>query len=168
MDNNETIGKNYVITGLLISLVLLVIACLRLATISQLKTNRYGYDDIWDVAITNIKMVDIKGDATEVSKPTFSNKNASFDVQLKSTDSYIRYEITVKNRGTLDAVLKNYISIPEEDIKNIEYEFDESYKNSILKSGLESKYYITIKYIGENENDLVSSKTVVLEYAQKK
>jgi len=166
MEVEDTTSKNIVIIGLLVAFVLLVFAFLKLATVSNLRTNKYGYDDVWDIAITNIRLVDKKGEAEEVSKPTFANKNASFDVRLKTPDSSLRYEISVKNRGTLDGKLQSYMLVPEDDKKNVEYIFDEPYVNDVLKSGLETKYYVTIKYLGEFNNDEASSRTLILEYVQ--
>lgn len=167
MEKNEEKNKTYVIIGLLIAVVIMTIAYMRLATVARLKTNTYAEDDVWDIAITNIKMVESRGSASEKTKPTFSSRNASFDVHLEKPNDYMKYEVTIKNRGTLNAKLHSYLIIPEIDTPNIEYTIDNLYVNQSLLSGNETKMYVTIKYIGETDKPQESSKTIILEYLQK-
>lgn len=61
--------------------------------------------DTWNVQITNIEKKESSTGAEETSQPTFTATTANFNVSLKEPGDYAIYTVTVKNTGSLDAVL---------------------------------------------------------------
>lgn len=61
--------------------------------------------DTWNVQITNIAKKESSTGVNETSQPTFTATTANFNVSLKEPGDYAIYTVTVKNTGSLDAVL---------------------------------------------------------------
>ena len=73
---------------------------------SQLTINGNAtISDTWNVQITNIEKKESSTGAEETSQPTFTATTANFNVSLKEPGDYAIYTVTVKNTGSLDAVL---------------------------------------------------------------
>ena len=73
---------------------------------SQLKINGNAtISDTWNVQITNIEKKEASTGATATPDPTFTATTANFNVSLKEPGDYAIYTVTVKNTGSLDAVL---------------------------------------------------------------
>ena len=73
---------------------------------SQLKINGNAtISDTWNVQITNIEKKEGSTGVNETSQPTFTATTANFNVSLKEPGDYAIYTVTVKNTGSLDAVL---------------------------------------------------------------
>ena len=73
---------------------------------SQLKINGNAtISDTWNVQITNIEKKESSTGVTETSQPTFTATTANFNVSLKEPGDYAIYTVTVKNTGSIDAVL---------------------------------------------------------------
>ncbi len=69
----------------------------------------YGVAEIkgtWDVEITNIKILSSKGTSTS-EPPQFENTSAIFYPLLNKPGDTIIYEITITNKGSIDAVLSS-------------------------------------------------------------
>ena len=61
--------------------------------------------DTWNVHITNIEKKESSTGVTETAQPTRTATTANFNVSLKEPGDYAIYTVTVKNTGSLDAVL---------------------------------------------------------------
>lgn len=61
--------------------------------------------DTWNVQIASITKKEGSAGVTETSQPTFTATTANFNVSLKEPGDYAIYTVTVKNTGSLDAVL---------------------------------------------------------------
>ena len=73
---------------------------------SQLTINGNAtISDTWNVQITNIEKKEGSTGATATSDPTYTATTANFNVSLKEPGDYAIYTVTVKNTGSLDAVL---------------------------------------------------------------
>ena len=73
---------------------------------SQLTINGNAtISDTWNVQITNIEKKEGSTGVTETSQPTHTATTANFNVSLKEPGDYAIYTVTVKNTGSLDAVL---------------------------------------------------------------
>ena len=73
---------------------------------SQLTINGNAtISDTWNVQITNIEKKEASTGATATSDPTYTATTANFNVSLKEPGDYAIYTVTVKNTGSLDAVL---------------------------------------------------------------
>lgn len=73
---------------------------------SQLKINGNAtISDTWNVQIASITKKEGSTGVTETSQPTYTATTANFNVSLKEPGDYAIYTVTVKNTGSLDAVL---------------------------------------------------------------
>ena len=73
---------------------------------SQLKINGNAtISDTWNVQIASITKKEGSTGVTETDQPTHTATTANFNVSLKEPGDYAIYTVTVKNTGSLDAVL---------------------------------------------------------------
>ena len=77
-------------------------------------------DSTWKVEITNITSKDIVGGAVNKVDPTYTATTANFSVGLTQPGDSITYDITVTNKGTLDAVVES-INVDKGDNPAIVY-----------------------------------------------
>ena len=63
-------------------------------------------DSTWRLEITNIGSKDVVGDAVNKASPSYTSTTANFSVGLTQPGDSITYDITVINKGTLDAVVE--------------------------------------------------------------
>ena len=61
--------------------------------------------DTWNVQIASITKKEGSTGVTETDQPTHTATTANFNVSLKEPGDYAIYTVTVKNTGSLDAVL---------------------------------------------------------------
>ena len=61
--------------------------------------------DTWNVQIASITKKESSDGVNETYQPTFTATTANFNVSLKEPGDYAIYTVTVKNTGSLDAVL---------------------------------------------------------------
>ena len=95
---NKKAGKNTVI-GFLVVAILIMAAGYALLS-SQLKiTGTAGVTSSWDVSITAIT----EGTATS------NGTTATFDVELQKPGDSMTYDITISNKGSLNAVLDSMV-----------------------------------------------------------
>ena len=73
---------------------------------SQLTINGNAtISDTWNVQIASITKKEGSTGVTETAQPTHTATTANFNVSLKEPGDYAIYTVTVKNTGSLDAVL---------------------------------------------------------------
>ncbi len=61
----------------------------------------------WEIKITNVERTNITNMAEEVNNPVWSELTASMEANLYQKGDSIEYDVTIENKGTLDAVLTN-------------------------------------------------------------
>ena len=77
-------------------------------------------DSTWKVEITNIESKDVVGDAVNKVDPSYTATTANFSVGFTQPGDSITYDITVTNKGTLDAVVES-INVVKGDNQAITY-----------------------------------------------
>ena len=77
-------------------------------------------DSTWRVEITNIASKDVVGDAVNKTDPSYTATTANFSVGFTQPGDSITYDITVTNKGTLDAVVES-INVNKGDNPAITY-----------------------------------------------
>ena len=77
-------------------------------------------DSTWKVEITNITSKDVVGDAVNKVDPSYTATTANFSVGFTQPGDSITYDITVTNKGTLDAVVES-INVNKGDNPAITY-----------------------------------------------
>ena len=146
---------------------------------SQLKINGNAtISDTWNVQIASITKKEGSTGVTETSQPTFTATTANFNVSLKEPGDYAIYTVTVKNTGSLDAVLTRITEAEGEGgsaaIKYTVTPGAGSEQGSTLaKTNGIHTFDVKVEYlstaVGENAPDANASKSlsVTLDYNQK-
>ena len=160
--------RNYIIIGLCAILVIMGVGYA--AFQSQLKiTGTSNIASNFLVKITSITPNSIVG--TALDKPeitTYNDTSATFGVSLKSPGDSITYDITIENKGTIDAVLK---TITKTDTNNSAILFETSgvNENDELKVGETATMKVKVTYnpeITSQPTDLDSTLNIELDYEQ--
>lgn len=146
---------------------------------SQLTINGNAtISDTWNVQIASITKKEGSAGVTETSQPTFTATTANFNVSLKEPGDYAIYTVTVKNTGSLDAVLTRITETEGEGgsaaIKYTVTPAAGSEQGSDLpKTTGTHTFDVKVEYlstaVGENAPEANASKslTVTLDYNQK-
>ena len=98
--------RNYIIIGLCTILVIMAVGYA--AFQSQLKitgTSNIGSNFL--VKITDIQSSVVSGGASDAAAPSYTNTTATFHTNLVSPGDSMKYDITVSNEGSIDAILES-------------------------------------------------------------
>ena len=160
--------RNYIIAGLCMILVIMGVGYA--AFQSQLKIS--GTSNIASnflVKITDIQVSNIvRGAADKEDVTTHTDTTATFGTTLQSPGDSITYDITIENKGTIDAVLK---TITKTDTSNSAIIFETSGVNEgdPLNVGEIAIMQVTVTYnpdVTSQPDDLDSTLKVDLDYEQ--
>lgn len=134
--------------------------------------------DTWNVQIASITKKEGSTGVTETAQPTHTATTANFNVSLKEPGDYAIYTVTVKNTGSLDAVLTQITETEGEGgsaaIKYTVTPAAGSEQGSTLaKENGTHTFDVKVEYlstaVGENAPEANASKSlsVTLDYNQK-
>ena len=122
----------------------------------------------WSVEFTNIQEVSKSSGVSINNPPTASGTSATFDVDLESPGDNIEYQITVENKGTLDAIISN-INASETGSDAIKFEISNIKVGDKLASKTSTTFNITISYDESitSQPEITNNKlTVSITYVQ--
>lgn len=125
-------------------------------------------DKLFDVAITGITSRKVTGSASNREDPSFTDDTATFKTNLTLPGDSMTYEITVRNRGSIEAIL-NQISTTETENPAIIFSYSGISEGDTLSPGAETKFEVTVTYNSETTTqpaNLVSDLTIALNYEQ--
>ncbi len=163
----NTRQRNYIILGL--CSILLVMAAGYAAFRTQLTIN--GTSNIisdWKVLITDIQSSVLSGDATDAETPSHTETTATFKTNLVSPGDSMQYDITVENRGDIDAVLES-IDVKTSENEAILFETSGIKRGDKLLPEESDVLTVVVTYNPEVTNqpdNLNSEVTVTLNYVQ--
>lgn len=134
--------------------------------------------DTWNVQITDIVKKESSDGVTETASPTHTATTANFNVSLKQPGDYAIYTVTVKNTGSIDAVLTRMTKTEGEGgsaaiIYTVTPAAGSQEGSDLPKTTGTHTFDVKVEYdahaIGENAPTVPASKslTVVLDYNQK-
>ena len=101
----------------------------------------------WDIEITNVAFKSKVGYAEEVAS-SFDKTSANVSASFTSPGDTIVYDVTVSNKGNINAVL-DYIKIKMSEQDIIHFKIDGINSNEVIKKGDEKTFTLTMTY---NEN----------------
>lgn len=159
-------GRNIIIAALLVAVLVMSVGYASFA--SQLTLN--GTAEIvgeWNVEITNIEATEVVGEAVAGS-PTYTKSSATFDADLKQPGDSVTYTVTVKNSGSIDAVLDS-ATFTEQTDGSTAIIYTTSDPSATLAAGAETTFTVTATYDSTvTEVPTVTSKTItgVIDYVQ--
>ena len=160
--------RNLIIGSLLAVLVVMTVGYAAFST--QLKiTGNASITSNWDVQITGISNGTPTGSAENAINPTYDILTANMEVNLYSPGDSMTYEITIQNKGTIDATLSK---ITKTDTNNPAILFETSGVNEgdNLNAGDKTTMTVKITYnpdITTQPENPTSELNVTLTYEQK-
>ncbi|MDD6323519.1 MAG: hypothetical protein PUA73_02795 [Bacilli bacterium] len=132
--------------------------------------NRQMKTGAWNISFVDMKLESKIGGARELSHPDYTSTKASFYVSLTGKGDKIVYELTIKNSGTIDAMVDGIYIIPENKPSDqIIYSVGGINLGDELKAGQSTKMTVTAMYnngtstIGTVRKDM----SVIINYKQK-
>ena len=160
--------KNIIIIILIVVITLMAVAYSEFAT--QLKIN--GNAEItgqWDVKIIGIEAKDVS-EGCSAGSPEYTNTTAKFDAKLNKPGDKISYEITIKNAGTIDAILSESKFTSDEEHGSSAIIYSNTSPSQTLLAGQETTFTVTVTY-DESVTEVPEIKTKsiigIIEYVQK-
>ena len=160
--------RNLIIGSLLAILVIMTVGYAAFST--QLKiTGNASITSNWNVQITGISNGTPTGSAENAINPSYDVLTANMEVNLYSPGDSMTYEITIENKGTIDATLSK---ITKTDTNNPAILFETSGVNEgdNLNAGDKTTMTVKITYnpnITTQPENLTSELNVTLTYEQK-
>lgn len=162
------IKKKIIGIVLLVIILLMAVAYSNFAT--QLTLN--GETEIigeWNVKIIGIETQNVS-QGCQVGSPTFTNSSVTFNAKLQKPGDEITYIITIKNYGTIDAVLDTATFTSDEENGSPAIKYVTTDPGNELNSGDETTFKVTVMY-DKNFTEVPSIKTKtitgVIDYIQK-
>lgn len=126
-------------------------------------------DGIWDIGFTDMYQKSKSGKAFETTKPSFTHHEATFNVALTEPGDEITYDLTITNKGNLDAKLVKILVLPENTSDDVILYFVSGIKEGdVVEAGKSTNMTVTAKYSMTHSSQF-SKKAVqiVLNYVQK-
>ena len=160
--------KNNIIIGSLLAVVLLM-AVGYAAFSSVLNISGTGsISSSWNIKITNVEVSNTVGDASDGVGTIFEDLTATINSNLVSPGDSITYDVTVRNDGSLDAVLTN-INLSESTNPAISFSTSNLEAGAELKTGEEAILKVTITYndVTSQPENTSANLNVTLTYEQK-
>ena len=157
--------RNIIIIILMIVIVFMAVAYSEFAT--QLQIN--GNAEITGVKITGIEAQEVS-DGCNAGEPEFTNTSATFNAKLQKPGDKISYVITIKNSGTIDAILDSEKYTSDEVNGSSAIIYSNTSPSQTLLAGQETTFTVTVTY-DENVTEVPEIKTKsiigIIEYVQK-
>lgn len=160
--------KNHIIIMALVGIIFVM--SLAFAAFSSLLTinGTATIDNSWNVEIINIVSKDKIGSASNNGEPVYTKTSATFKTTLVSPGDSMTYDVTIKNKGTIDAKLSK-ITLTDSNNPAIIFETSGVEEGDVLKVGEETILTVIVKYnnnIISQPDVLNASLTVKLDYVQ--
>ena len=161
------VNRNYIIIGLCAILVIMGVGYAAFAT--QLKINgTANIDSNWNVRITDIQSAVQSGSATNAVEPSYTDTTATFKTNLVSPGDSMKYDITVSNEGSIDAVLES-IEVNTNENEAITFETSGIENGDKLEASQTDILTVIVSYnssITSQPENTNSTITVTLNYKQ--
>lgn len=167
-------GKNIIIAALIIAMCAMSVGYAILAQALTINGTA-NIDANWDIRFTRIVTGDLDN-ATVVGTPTASGTSATFEVNLEEPGASAEFDITVENKGTIDAVLASITGV---DTANVTEPVEVQYEvtgvdvgDSLLVNGSDV-FHVTVTWdIGDTDvtelpEETTKTATITLNYKQK-
>ncbi|MCI8291735.1 MAG: hypothetical protein HFJ25_05795, partial [Clostridia bacterium] len=123
----------------------------------------------WNILITNVQSKNIVGSASNKEEPSWEALTATFKTNLVSPGDSIEYEITIENRGNLNAALDK-ITLSDSNNEAIKYTSSGLEEGSELNAGENTTLTVKVEYdnnVTSQPENTEGTFTVTLDYSQK-
>ncbi len=160
--------KNNIIIGSLLAVVLLMaVGYAAFSTVLNIQGTG-SISSSWNIKITNVEVSNIVGKATDAEGTTFEDLTATINSNLVSPGDSITYDVTIRNDGTIDAVLTD-INLSESTNPAISFSTSNLTEGTELGAGEEAILKVTVTYndVTSQPEDTTASLDITLTYEQK-
>ena len=122
----------------------------------------------WDIRITNVTDGTPTGGAENTVAPKWTNLTASMEANLYDKGDAMEYDVTIENKGTLDAKLNDILTnLEKENNEAVLITFSGYTKGEVLKAGGIKIVHVKIAYNPEYEGGETSSEVEInFDYVQ--
>ena len=122
----------------------------------------------WDIEITNVTAGTPTGSAENAVAPSFDKLWASMEANLYDKGDAMEYDVTIENKGTLDAKLNDILTnLDNSNNEAVIITFSGYTKGEILKAGNTKIVHVKIEYNPEYEGGETSSEVEInFDYTQ--
>jgi len=160
--------KNKIIICLCLLMFMMIIGYSALST-SLVITGTGNITTNWNVYFDSITTKQIVGTASNAKTPTASGLSATFDYNIQMPGDKIVYELSLKNGGTLNAVVSD-IKASNSGTSELIYTIEGIKTGDILDSGTSKKITITVLFdpnatsIPETKNSVLALELTCVQY----
>lgn len=102
----------------------------------------------WNVGFASIGDVSISGSGLDVSNKIENNSVATFEVILKDKNDMVKYNVNVRNNGTLDAKIGSIMLISDND--SVKFLLENVNAEDVIRSGDSKDISLIATYNNEN------------------
>ena len=122
----------------------------------------------WDIEITNVTPGTPTGSAENTVAPKWDALTASMEADLYEKGDAMEYDVTIENKGTIDAKLNNILTnLENSNSEAVNITFSGYTKGEILKSGSIKIIHVKIEYNPNYEGEETSSEVEIdFDYGQ--
>ena len=122
----------------------------------------------WDIEITNVTEGTPTGSAENTVKPSWDKLWASMEADLYDVGDSMEYDVTIENKGNIDAKLNDILTnVEKENNEAVIITFSGYTKGEILKAGASKQVHVKIEYNPEYEGGETSSEVEInFDYVQ--
>jgi len=159
--------RNIVIGALCGVLLLMVVGYAAFSSILNIKGTT-NISSNWDIRITNVESKNVVGSASNAEDPSWDNLTATFKTNLEVPGDSIEYDVTVENKGTLNAKLDK-INMTASNNPAIKFTATGLKEGDKLNAGSSAILTVKVEYLTgvEVDNEKLSANlTVTLDYVQ--
>ena len=122
----------------------------------------------WDIEITNVTPGTPTGSAENTVAPKWDALTASMEADLYEKGDAMEYDVTIENKGTIDAKLNDILTnIENSNSEAVNITFSGYTKGEVLKSGSIKIIHVKIEYNPNYEGGETSSEVEIdFDYGQ--
>ncbi|CCY46219.1 unknown [Firmicutes bacterium CAG:822] len=122
----------------------------------------------WNILITNVTDGTPTGSAENAVKPSWKNTSASMEANLYDKGDAMEYDVTIENKGTIDAKLNDILTnLQNSNSDAVIITFSGYTKGEVLQAGGSKLIHVKIEYNPEYEGGETSSEVEIdFEYTQ--
>lgn len=167
--------KNVLIAGLLAVIVFMSVGYAALAQVLTINGTA-NIDASWDVEITNIELLSSTDAADHAgTSPSYTATSATFNVDLQKPGAVAIYNVTVENKGSIDAELESILGLDTANAAapaEIVYTVNEVAAGDVLAAGDTQTVQVKVEWTKKADNtDVIptvkaKTATITLNYVQ--
>ena len=162
--------KSNIIIGSLIFLIFVISITITTFYINYARNNSSESKNNCNVEIIDIVSIDKKGSAGNTSEPIYTKTSATFKAYLVQPGDSITYNVTVKNKDTLDVKVSK-ITLSDSNNPAIIFKTSGIEENDLLEAGEKQVFTVIVSYnekVTSLPDTLYASLSVKLDYVQNK